>query len=189
MIRRLLFLLVPVLLAVAPPELGPDELAALSRREVVVRALLPEGTAAGAVGVIDLSCPPERAIDAILDLEARIGEISGLKSASVYERTPETLGVRWEVRVLTTTVAFHLRYAIERGAGRIRYALDPSRPNDLLSAEGAYEVSATPGGSRVVFRSTSDSGRNVPDWIKRWLAEDALTQQLEGIRRRAEAPR
>lgn len=192
MLRRLPILLVPLLLAAAPSPpitLSADERATLSRHEVVVRSNLPEGTAAEATGILDTVAPPERALDAILDLEARVGEISGLKSATVYDRSAGTLGVRWEVRVLATTVVFHVRYTIDRGAGRITYTLDPAKTNDLVAADGSYEVSAVPGGSRIVFRSASDSGRNLPDWVKRWAAVEGLTQQLAGIGRRAEAPR
>jgi hypothetical protein len=194
MFRRLFVLLVPWLLAAAPPgpiALTADEVATLAAHKIVVRSDLPAGgTSAGAMGVLDVAAPVDRTIDAILDLEARVGEISGLKSAQVYERTPTTLGVRWELKVITTTVVFHVKYAIDRSAGWLPYTLDASKtPNDLVSIDGSYQVYAVPTGTRIVFRSSSDSGRNIPDWVKRWLAVEALTQQLDGIRRRAEAAR
>lgn len=194
MFRWLPVVLVPWLLAAAPPApiaLTPEEVTTLSAHDVVVRPQLSEGTAAGAVGIMDVAAPADRAIDAILDLEARVGEISGLKSAQIYERSPTALGVRWELKVITSTVVFHVRYSIDRTAGWIPYALDPAKsPNDLVSVDGSYQVYPAPGGgTRIVFRSSSDSGRNIPDWVKRWLAVEALTQQLEGIRRRAEAAR
>ena len=194
MFRWLLVLLVPGLLAAAPPEpirLTGEELATLAARKVVVRPEVgSEGTAAGAMGVMDVAAPPDRAIDAILDLEARVGEITGLKSAQIYDRTPTSLGVRWELRVVTTTVVFHVRYTIDRANGWLPYTLDREKsPNDLVAVDGSYRVYPAGAGSRIEFRSTSDSGRSVPDWVKRWLAVEALTQQLEGIRARAEAPR
>lgn len=63
------------------------------------------------------------------------------------------------------------------------------------SAVGIVDIQATPehtfaavveGGTRLVYRSTSDTGRAIPAWIKRWVASEGLSQQLSGIRARAE---
>jgi hypothetical protein len=193
MSRWLPLLVLPWLLAAAPPEpiaLTSDEVATLGKGEIVIRTDLPAGTAAGgALGVLDVAAPVDRVIDAILDVEARVGEISGLKTAQVYERTPETVAVRWEVKVLTSTVVFHVRYTVDRATGWIPYGLDTAKSNEIASVEGAYQVYAAGSGSRIVYRSKSDSGRSVPEWLKKWIAVEALSQQLDGIRDRAEAPR
>ncbi|MEQ1504646.1 MAG: SRPBCC family protein [Myxococcota bacterium] len=172
-----------------PVDLGADDLAALADRRVVVRPEL-DGPGGSVLAVVDLAAPPTAAIDAILDLPARVGEIRGLAAAEVYTATPTEVGVRWEVRVLGSSTVFHVAYHPDRSTGSIPYALDPTRsPNDLVRAEGAYQVTPIAGGSRIVYRSSSDSGRSVPGWLERWIATDAVTQQLEGIRARAEASR
>jgi hypothetical protein len=175
----------------APPALTltPEERAALDRDEIVVRSDLSDPSGGTAIGMVDIDAPPDRTLAAVLDLRARVPEISGLKGLEEYGRGPDWVGARWEVKVLTANVVFHVRYEYDTAQGIVRYALDPSRsPNDIVQAEGSYHLLPVEGGTRVIYRATSDSGRPVPGWVKRWLATEGLTQQLTGIRKRAETP-
>lgn len=193
--KALLLLLLPWLCAAIPDQppapilLGAEESAQLAAGQVVVRVDAGGESGGGATGVVDVAAPFERAWAALLDMPARVGEVGGLRSVTNYTQEERTVGTRWELKVLTTSVVFHLLYHLEPERGWVRYALDPSRPNDLVTVEGAYQVYAVPGGTRIVYRSESDSGRPIPQWVKRWLAVDSLTDQLLGIKARAEAPR
>ena len=140
-------------------------------------------------GVVDVRAPADRTWDALLDVEARVGEIRGLKEATVYLREPNRVAAQWVVQVLTSQLRFSIVYDVDRSAGWCRYRLDPSRPNDLVSVEGAYQVLPVTGGTRVIYRSITDTGRQVPDFVRNWLATTSLAAQLVGIRNRAEAPR
>lgn len=185
------FLLLVAAAPMPPPlSLTAEEEEALDRREIVVRSDLADPTGGSATGVIEVAAPVERTLAAVMDLRARVGEISGLKGLEEYGRGPDWVGARWTVRVLTTTVVFHVRYAIDADRGLVSYTLDPSQsPNDIVRTEGSYQLLPIDGGTRLIYRSSSDSGRSVPTWLKRWLANEALTQQLTGIRKRAEAGR
>ena len=169
-----------------PPDLTADEIGQLAQREIVTRADLSDPTGGSAVGIVDIAASPERTFAAIVDLGARIGEISGLKALEIYDRGDRFVSARWEVKILASSVAFHIRYDLDPASGTITYALDTNKPNDIVSAEGSYRVLPTASGARLVYRSTSDSGRSVPVFLKRWLASEALSQQLTGIRARAE---
>ena len=159
----------------------------IDQRRVVVRPIFEGEGAGGVVGVIDVDAPVPATLDAILDLPARVGEVAGLREVTIYDRAPTSIGARWRAKFLTASAIFHIRYEIDRANHQIRYALDTSRsPNDVVAAEGTYEVHAIGAKSRIVYRATSDSGRPVPRWIARWIATESLTQQLEGIRDRAE---
>jgi hypothetical protein len=169
-----------------PIELTPSEQAQLAAREIVVRFDTGD-TGGGALGVVDLTSSVTRTWDALMDLQARVGEISGLRAMEYTVKEPRRLGARWELKVFTATIVFHTLYDLVPEQGWVRYSLDGTRtPNDLVSVEGAYQISEVPGGSRLVYRSEMDSGRSVPGFVKRWLAVDALTEQLTGIRARAE---
>lgn len=187
-----LLVLVPWLCAAipsAPPpplELTADEVALLASREIVVRIDAGD-TGGGATGVVDVAAPIGAAWDALLDLRARVGEISGLRAVEYTVQEPRQLGARWELKVLTSTIVFHVLYELDPERRWVRYALDGSRANDLVAVEGAYQLYEVPGGTRIVYRSEMDSGRPVPGFVKRWLAVDGLTQQLTGVRARAEA--
>lgn len=176
--------------APAPIAVTADETATLAT-EPVVRL---EATSAGSytVGIVDVAAPPGRAFDAVMDLPPRVAESSNLKSVVVYRREPpqngqpEIMGARFTLKVLTSTLVFHILYEIDRANGWCVYRLDPSQPNDLVLVDGSYHVYASGSGSRIVNRARSESGTAVPEWLKRSLANGPLKEQLRGIRDRAQ---
>lgn len=170
----------------APLELTADELATLAKGDVAVRYVEAD-SGGGVVGFIDLPASKDAVWAAIFDMEARVGEISGLKSVEVYERSPERLGVKWVISVIGSQVVFHLLYDLDPANGWCRYRLDTSKENDVVDVQGAYQLLPDGDRTRLVYRSETDSGRRVPGFVKRWLASDSLTQQLEGIKARAGA--
>ena len=169
----------------APLELTADEQAEIAKGKVPVR-FTDGGTGGGVVGAIDIAADPKTVWAAIFDMGARLDEISGLREATVYEKTPTRMGVRWVVSVLGSHIQFHVLYELEPDRGWCRYRLDTSKDNDLADVQGAYQVYAHGAGTRLIYRSETDSGRRVPGFIKRWAASDSLTAQLQGIQKRAE---
>ena len=100
---------------------------------------------------------------------------------------PEEQAASWELRVMGTTIVFHTVYRIDRDRTFCVYSLDETKENDLVLVEGSYHVIAHGEGSRIIYRSQSDSGISIPQWLKKWLASGALKDQMSGIRDRAEA--
>lgn len=169
----------------APIELSAAEVKQAAGREVVIR--VEASDQGGAVtGVVDVKAKSDKVIDAIIDCKARMAEIGAISAVDYYDQTPAAFGVKWTLKVLLSTVVFHVKYTVDRPRGWVRYLLDSTKTNDIVATEGAYQVYAHGEGSRIVFRTMSDSGRSLPEWIKRWLAVDSLTDQLAGIRGRAE---
>lgn len=187
MIAAIVALLVAPVLAAAPAvELSADELARLTAREVVVRQ---DPTDAGTytIGVVDVNAAPARVFDAILDLEARIGEVGGLRGVTRYLEEPNRIGARWELSVVGKTVFFTTLYDIDRTGLVANYHMDKTQPNDIDDVQGTYHVLPNAsGGSRLFYRSITDSGVYVPGWIKNMLANSSLVEVLEGMRTRAE---
>jgi hypothetical protein len=173
---------------VAPPPiaLSSDEQYLVQSGQIATR-IVPTDRGAEVTGIVDVAAPADRVWAAILDVPARVGEIKGLKEAEIYHRaaSPEQLGVRWLVQVLMSRVEFHVLYEVDRAAGWCRFRLDGTRENDLADVQGAYQVYDAGGKSRIVYRSFTDSGRNVPEVLRNWLATDSLREQLDGIRVRA----
>lgn len=192
--KRLLFLVLlsagPALAAEPPAvSISAEEVARLEKGEVVVR-MDPGESGAYTIGIVNIKTPPRQAFDAALDFPARVGEVSGLKTAEVYlheQGSPEKLGARWEIVVMGKNVSWHQLYDIDREAGTASYDLDPSKENGIKAANGTYQVIALPDGtSRLVYRSISEPGMYVPGWIKNWLAHGSLVDVLGGIKARAE---
>lgn len=175
----------------APLELTADELATLADRDIAIR-LEETDTGGMSVGIVDVAATPSATMDAILDLPPRVNETGALKEVEVYGAVPasgtdpEKLGAKFSLRVMGTSVVFHVKYEIDRPGLWAVSTLDESKENDLVSVYASYQVIATETGCRIIYRSQSDSGRSIPQWISRWLANNALRDQLTGIRARAE---
>ncbi|MCK6505823.1 hypothetical protein L6R53_20945 [Myxococcota bacterium] len=168
----------------ALPALSVEEEAILARGEVLVRA--------GAAGqptlvAVDVAADPDRTFAAVMDLEARVGEVSALKEATVYLDTPEVVGARFVVGIAGLTVTFHTRYQVDRAARWCSYALDPEQDNGLQAAAGSYQVVPTATGSRVIYLASA-SGEGEPGWLRKHLQEMGSRALLGGIKARAEAP-
>ncbi len=192
----LLALVLPWLLAAVPLDPPPpvaltaDEQGEIDAGNIVVRMDTSGDTGGAATGITDVAADVDQVWRAVLDLKARIGEVGGLKGVEYYLEQGDRLAARWQLKVLTVPVVFHVDYRLDRPNGWVRYALDTSRENDLVDVQGAYQMYPNDrGGTRLVFISETDSGRNIPTWIKRWLATDSLREQMGGIKARAEAAR
>jgi hypothetical protein len=173
--------------APAPIALTNGESSQLAAGKVVVRP--PSSSEMAALGVVDVAAPPEAVWAAVFDFPARVQETGALKRADVYATAddPGGLGVEFALTVFGTDIVFSTRYRCELAQGWCPYSLDAARPQDLVAVDGSYQTYASGDGTRLVYRSQTDSGRYVPGFVRRWLAVESLSKQLEGIKARAEA--
>lgn len=172
----------------APPEPTAEEAARLAAREIVVRADLT-GDGGGVVGLMDVKAEPAAVWRAILDFEARVGEVSGIQSVERYDVTDTSLGATWKLKMMGIGASFSMKYTLAPADHFLYYTLDPSKPGDLKAGAGSYQLVGIGDVTRVVYRSEMESGAPVPAFVKRWLAVDALEDQLDSIRGRSEAGR
>jgi hypothetical protein len=178
----------PALALPAPPKpvtANAEELAQLQAGEVVVRYGGPGGET---VAFVDVAAPPDKVMQAVLDLPPRKKEVSGLKVLEIYRREPGLTGARWEAGMGPYTLSFHVLYEYDLAAGWCVYSLDTSKPNDLNSTAGSYQAYATsPGHSRLVYRAKADASSPLPDWAKKRVAYSSAVEMVGGMKRRAEA--
>ena len=171
--------------AVPTVELSADDLTRLAAREVVVRQE-PGDAGTYTVGVVDVNADPAKVFAAVLDFEARIGEVGGLRSVVRYLNEPDRVGARWELVVVGKVISFTTLYDIDRTGLVATYHMDKTQPNDIANVEGFYAVQPSGTGSRLIYRSITDSGVYVPGWIRNMLANSSLVEVLEGMRTRSE---
>jgi hypothetical protein len=172
----------------APPKpvtANAEELAQLQAGQVVVRY---GGSSGETVAFVDVAAPPDKVMQAVLDLPPRKKEVSGLKVLEIYRREPGLTGARWEAGMGPYTLSFHVLYEYDLAAGWCVYSLDTSKPNDLNSTAGSYQAYATsPGHSRLVYRAKADASSPLPDWAKKRVAYSSAVEMVGGMKRRAEA--
>lgn len=176
--------------AAAPPvpTLDANETVKYDKGKIVLRhELTDQGGRTTAVARVNAS--PRQVIDAIMDLEKRPDESSVLSSVERYrhEQSPEVIGATFTVTVLGSDTVFSILYDCHRDEGYCTYALDPSKLQDIVFADGYYRAVPDGSGSRMVFSSRADTGRSMPGWMRRWIAGSSLEGQVDGIRKRAEA--
>jgi hypothetical protein len=168
----------------APLTIAAAELTELGEREVVVRY---PGPGKETTAIIDIAAPVAAVMTAVLDLPPRESEIGGIKSLDVYEQSPGQMSARWEVGLAFISAVFHIDYRFDVAQGWCVYALDTTKENTIESTQGSYQVYATDGGSRMIYRSLSVGSSGTPDWIRKKLAYSSARELLSGIRSRAEA--
>lgn len=137
--------------------------------------------------VMDTTASPQALIDAAVDLQARVAENSVTTGVNIYREEPGVRAGEWTLSIMGSETKFSIIYEHDRSRGWCYYKLDDSRENDILSSVGSYQAYAHGSGSRVVYRGFSDSGKSVPSFVSKWLGNSSLTDQMEGIRKRAEA--
>lgn len=168
--------------APALPSLSAEEQATLARGEVLVRAGVDGQPTLVAV---DVAADPDATFAAVMDLEARVGEVAALKEATVYRDSPEVVGARFVMGIAGLTVTFHTLYQVDRAGRWCTYALDPSQDNGLKSAAGSYQVVPTATGSRILYLASA-SGEGEPGWLRKHLQEKGSRALLGGMKARAE---
>ena len=176
-------------LALALPPVPPplvvsqDEQARLAAGEIVVRY---RGAGEEMIAVMDMAAAPAVVMGAVMDLEPRQRELSGIRSMQIYEQSVGHLGARWEVGIAMFTAVFHIRYDYDAAAGWCVYALDGRKDNTIKSSTGSYQVYGAGDGSRMVYRSVSVGSESTPEWLSKKLALGSARDMLSGIRARAE---
>lgn len=167
-----------------PPTLSAEEQTILDTGEVVVRR--GQGQAASTVVVVDVAADPDTAFAAVMDVKARVSDISALKQAEVYLDEPGRLGVRWVMGIAGVSVEFSTLYVVDKAGRWCTYELDPSRPSTLKSSGGSYQVLSRPGGSRIVYYAAV-SAEGDEGWVRRQMQEKGTRALLGGMKARAEA--
>lgn len=168
----------------APPTISAAEQAILETGEVVVRR--GQGEGAPTVVVVDVKADPDTSFAAVMDVEARVSDISALKQAEIYLDEPGRLGVRWVMGIAGVSVEFSTLYVVDRAGRWCTYELDPSRPSTLKSTGGSYQVISRPGGSRIVY-TAAVSAEGDEGWVRRQMQEKGTRALLGGMKARAEA--
>ncbi len=177
------------------PTLTEKEEATLVAGKVVVQQDLPpareKGVRARAVAEVDAA--PDKVWEALLDFQARVPENKSLQTVEIYEDgwTGDILRrkARWDLQVFGTEIIFHNDYVLDRSQSYLEWNLDPDKENDLVFSWGSYQVLPSPihpGKSRLVYVSESDSGRTLPKWLKKEVAEGSMEKLIAGIRDRAQ---
>ena len=187
--KRLLLCLSLVCVAAKPaaPSLTENESSKLAKGQIVVRHADSE-QGGGVTAVALVNAPPRKVLDEVMRVEARPAESSALTSVEVYlkQATPDRTGATFTVTVMGSNTVFSILYDCHRAEGYCTYALDPTKKNDLVRADGHYLVVAEGDRTRLVYSSRAETGRSMPGWIRRWIAGSSLSSQVEGIRKRAE---
>jgi hypothetical protein len=155
------------------------EQAELDNGGVVVRYPTDTGLI---VGAIDIPATREQVMATVLDFDARVESVGAISSIETYApRTdPKGLGAKFTLSILGSDVVYHIRYDIDDDG--CNFVLDREKENGIADANGGYWTYPQGDKIRLVYWSTTDTGRSVPGFIKNGLSVRSFRTQLTAMR-------
>jgi hypothetical protein len=166
-------------------KLTAAEQAQLEAGQIVVRAPTDTGLI---VGAVDIPATRKQILSAVMDFDARVQSVGAITAIDTYAPAtdPAGLGARFTLSVLGVEVVYHIRYDVtDEGC---TFALDEARENGIVATEGGYWTYPTSDDDiRLVYWSTTDTGRSVPGFIRNSLSVRSFRNQLQAMREQAPA--
>jgi ribosome-associated toxin RatA of RatAB toxin-antitoxin module len=163
-------------------ELSANDLEQAASGQVIV-VMSDDGSES--VSAVHIAAPPDRVFDAILDFSDRVERSSMLRRAEVYARSETSVSVEFEAGLMGFTGAWHSVYTWDEKRTTCTYELDATRDNSLTEMEGRYDLEPVDGGTRLIIRTTSVPGNQIPAWLVRSAGRSATKKMLVGLRERA----
>ena len=164
-------------------ELTEAENTALQANEMVIR----ESAVGSVIGIVHIKAPPRVVLEEVVNLQARVEEVSLIDDIELYIDENDQKGVRWEVSMVGIDVQFHVLYQIDWENGWCSFDLDPTKENSISASSGSYKTEPIANGTRLYYRSHASSSNAAPSWVRKTLTQHSMKQQINGIKARAEA--
>lgn len=177
----LLFIHVCLAAAPAPLQLTPDEKKLVDSGELVIR----DGGSGKITAVVDLPVSNQVVMEEVLNLQARVKEVSSIQKLNIYKQDTDTIGAKWTVGMMGLESQFHVLYTFDYATGWITFEMDESQVNELKAAAGSYQTYRANGNTRLIYRCDASPQSAVPDWMREMLTGRAMRQQIDGIERRS----
>jgi hypothetical protein len=153
-----------------------------------IRQTTTETSQGGTVVIVaDIAASTSVVLDVISDVEGRVTDVRDLKRGELYLTGSDAFAAEYDLAILGMEHQFHIRYDVDRAAGVVTFGLDPALRNDIDRMDGSYVLQATPNGTRLTYTCRIEAGYFVPRFLRRRLVTDRAVQEIEGIRKRAEA--
>jgi len=162
--------------------LTPNEERLVGSGELVVR---DEGSGK-VTAIVDLPASNQIVMEEILNLQARVKEVSSIQALDMYKREADTIGVQWTVGMMGLESQFHVLYTFDYATGWITFQMDESQVNELKAAAGSYQTYQAGEKTRLIYRCDASPQSAVPDWMREMLTGRAMRQQIDGIGRRSQ---
>lgn len=176
--------------APAPPVVSDAETELLRDGKMVIRTDVDDNPHK-MMGIVELDAAPSQVWKEILDFDARLAENKPAKDYEVYKEYTEGpvrhIFARWDLKILGQEITYYNHYCYNESESHFWFSLDPELESDIVKADGYYRVVPSDlidGGSRFVYVAETDSGRQMPDSIRGWLANHAMKDMLKAIMRR-----
>ncbi len=170
--------------AVPPaPVVSAEEASVMARGEVAFRYPGPFTI----LSMVEVDAPPDKVIEAVIDLPPRIAENRGLISYHPYADRPGYKAAKWEVGVSVYTLWLNLEYVWDTEEGWCSYGLDETKSSDMQKSEGWYRAVPYGTGSRLFYLGSAQGNYYVPEWLRKRASTSATVDLMMGMKHRAES--
>ena len=155
------------------------EKASLDAGEAVVRTPTADGLV---VGAVDIPATRQQVMAAVMDFDARVESVGAISAIDVYAPAtdPKGLGTKFTLSVLGTEIVYYIRYDIDDEG--CNFKLDKDKENGIVDTNGGYWTYPAGDKIRLVYWSTTDTGRSVPGFIRNGLTVRSFRNQLTAMR-------
>lgn len=155
------------------------EKAQLSAGDVVVRYPTDSGLV---VGAIDISASREQVMKTVMDFDARVKSVGAIDAIETYAPAtdPKGLGAKFTLSIVGTEIIYYIRYDIDDEG--CNFKLDKEKENGIVDTNGGYWTYPAGDKIRLVYWSTTDTGRSVPGFIRNGLTVRSFRNQLTAMR-------
>jgi ribosome-associated toxin RatA of RatAB toxin-antitoxin module len=109
-------------------------------------------------------------------------------SMVISRRTDRSERARQTVDATVATVVYSLDYAWDPATRRIEFHLVEDEPHDLKAVQGSWQLWPIEHGKATLLEYTSavDTGKQIPGFIRDYLADRGVKDTLGAVRTRAE---
>ncbi len=165
-------------------KLTQAEKAKLTAGDVVVRYPTDSGLV---VGAVDIPATREQVMASVMDFDARVKSVGAIDSIETYAPAtdPKGLGAKFTLSVLGSEIIYFIRYDITDEG--VNFVLDNDYENGITATNGGYWTYPNGDKIRLIYWSTTDTGRAVPGFIRNTLSVRSFRNQLSAMQ--AQAPK
>jgi hypothetical protein len=162
--------------------LTDGEKAELAAGDVVVRYPTDSGLI---VGAVDIAATREQIMKTVLDFDARVESVGAIEAIETYAPAtdPKGLGAKFTLSILGSEIVYYIRYDIDDEG--CNFKLDKEKENGIVDTNGGYWTYPAGDKIRLVYWSTTDTGRSVPGFIKNGLSVRSFRNQLSSMKEMA----
>lgn len=107
--------------------------------------------------------------------------------SSTYQGEGGKVGATYNLKILWKEIKYSCLHELDKDKMLIRWTLDTSKKNDIVSTTGFWKVKAHGDKSLIFYTVAVDTGMSVPQKIQDFLTKTDLPNVVKAVKKRVES--